>query len=105
MMGPDLLADGFDDAEALRRFREHESSSIADALLNQRVVAGAGNVYKSEVLFLSRIDPGTPVRDLGDDRIREMLTTARTLLRANVNDPQRGIVTYTGYRRTTRRAA
>lgn len=103
-MGPDLLGDSFDEAEALRRFRERGSSAIADALLNQRVVAGAGNVYKSEVLFLCRIDPATCVKDLSDDRIRDILATARRLLRANVNDPQRGIVTYTGYRRTTRRA-
>ena len=103
-MGPDLLGETFDEAAALRRFRERGASSIADALLNQRVVAGAGNVYKSEVLFLCRVDPWAAVRDINDDRIREVLKTARRLLRANVNDPQRGIVTYTGYRRTTRRA-
>ena len=103
-MGPDLLGDTFDEAEALKRIRERGSSSIADALINQRVVAGAGNVYKSEVLFLCRIPPAACVNDLSDDRIREILITARKLLRANVNDPQRGIVTYTGYRRTTRRA-
>ncbi|HWT47015.1 MAG TPA: DNA-formamidopyrimidine glycosylase family protein [Vicinamibacterales bacterium] len=103
-MGPDLLGAEFDEADALCRFRIRDSSSIADALINQRVVAGAGNVYKSEVLFLCRIDPATCVKSLNDDRLREILTTARKLLRANVNDPQRGIVTYTGYRRTTRRA-
>ena len=103
-MGPDLLGAEFGEADALCRFRIRDSSSIADALINQRVVAGAGNVYKSEVLFLCRIDPATCVKSLNDDRLREILTTARKLLRANVNDPQRGIVTYTGYRRTTRRA-
>ncbi len=103
-MGPDLLSDNFDDEEALRRFRERANSSIGDALINQRVVAGAGNVYKSEVLFLCRIDPATAVSGVSDDRIREMLRTARKLLQVNVNNPQRGIVTYTGYRRTTRRA-
>jgi endonuclease-8 len=103
-MGPDLLGAEFDEADALCRFRIRDSSSIADALINQRVVAGAGNVYKSEVLFLCRIDPATCVKSLNDDRLREILTTARKLLRANVNDPQRGLVTYTGYRRTTRRA-
>ncbi|HTL43328.1 MAG TPA: DNA-formamidopyrimidine glycosylase family protein [Vicinamibacterales bacterium] len=103
-MGPDLLGAEFDDADALSRLRMRDSSSIADALINQRVVAGAGNVYKSEVLFLCRIDPATCVKELTDDRLREILATARKLLRANVNDPQRGIVTYTGYRRTTRRS-
>jgi endonuclease-8 len=50
-MGPDLLGATFDEAEAVRRLRQRGTSSIADALINQRVVAGAGNVYKSEVLF------------------------------------------------------
>src|SRR5262249_37744017 len=48
-MGPDLLGETFDGDEALRRVREHDAESIADVLLNQRVVAGIGNVYKSEV--------------------------------------------------------
>lgn len=102
-MGPDLLGDGFDDAEALRRFRERGASTIADALINQRVVAGAGNVYKSEVLFLCRIDPGATVNDVSDEQLRDVLATARKLLRANVTVPKGGIVTYGGYRRTTQR--
>lgn len=103
-MGPDLLAERFDAEHALARVRERGGSTIADALINQRVVAGAGNVYKSEVLFLCRIDPATTVDLLTDDQIRGILTMARTLLRANVDKPRGGIVTYTGYRRTTRRA-
>jgi endonuclease VIII len=103
-MGPDLLAETFDDAEALRRFRERPAASIADTLINQRVVAGAGNVYKSEVLFLCQVDPASAVEDLSDEQLHQIIVTARKLLRANVNTPQRGIVTYTGYRRTTRRA-
>ena len=104
LMGPDLLAETFDADEALRRFRERPALSIADALLNQRLVAGVGNVYKSETLFLRRINPFLAVGAVGDADIREMLATARTLLRANVTDGREGIVTYTGYRRTTRRA-
>jgi len=100
LMGPDLLGETFDEAEAIRRLRERNDIEIADALLNQRVVAGAGNVYKSEVLFLCRVPPRTPVRDLSDDRLREMLRTARTHLKANVVDGTSAIVTYRGYRRT-----
>jgi endonuclease-8 len=103
-MGPDLLGATFDEAEAVRRLRQRGTSSIADALINQRVVAGAGNVYKSEVLFLCGVHPASLVDDLSDDRLRTILTTARKLLTANVSNPQRGIVTYSGYRRTTRRA-
>jgi endonuclease-8 len=104
LMGPDLLGDSFDVDEALQRLRGRPALSIADALLNQRIVAGAGNVYKSETLFLERIDPFALVRDVSDESIRAMLATARKLLRANVTDPRGGIVTYTGYRRTTRRS-
>jgi endonuclease-8 len=103
-MGPDLLADEFDGDEAIRRFRARPRISIADALINQRIVAGAGNVYKSEVLFLCRVDPFSPVSAVSDTTLRDVLATARKLLRWNVTDPRGGIVTYTGYRRTTRRA-
>jgi endonuclease-8 len=103
-MGPDLLSESFDEDEALRRLRDRGSSAIADALINQRIVAGAGNVYKSEVLFLCRVNPFLEVRDLTDTQLRELLATARTHLRANVTDHTSAIVTYRGYRRTTRRA-
>ena len=103
-MGPDLLAERFDEEEAVRRFRERGDLEIADALLNQRVVAGAGNVYKSEVLFLCRVDPFARVATVSDEALREMVRTARKYMRANVVDARGGIVTYTGYRRTTRRA-
>ena len=103
-MGPDLLADAFDAAEALRRLRERPELSIADALLNQRLVAGAGNVYKSEVLFLCGVNPFARVAAVDDERLLALLATARRHLQANVIDPTAAIVTYRGYRRTTRRA-
>jgi endonuclease-8 len=104
LMGPDLLGETFDEDEAIRRFRARGATDIADALLNQRVVAGAGNVYKSEVLFLCKIDPFTAVRLVSDERLRQVLAIARKYLRANVIDHTASIVTYTGYRRTTGRA-
>jgi endonuclease-8 len=104
LMGPDLLADTFDASEALRRIRARPELSIADALLNQRLVAGAGNVYKSEVLFLCGVNPFAAVADVDDARVLALVTTARTHLQANVIDPTAQIVTYRGFRRTTRRA-
>jgi endonuclease VIII len=102
-LGPDLLAAGFDPAEATRRIRERPGQAIADVLLNQRVMAGAGNVYKSEVLFLCRINPFTPVAALTDAQLVEVVKTARRLLAANVSDAATGrIVTYPGMRRVTR---
>jgi endonuclease VIII len=104
LMGPDLLGDSFDEDEALRRFRARGTAEIGVAILNQRIVAGAGNVYKSEVLFICAVNPFTPVAALDDERLRQILGTAQKYMRANVTDPRGGIVTYTGYRRTTRRA-
>src|SRR5690348_16394448 len=46
LIGPDLLADAFDEGDALARFRQRNDASIADALVNQRIVSGAGNIYK-----------------------------------------------------------
>jgi endonuclease-8 len=98
-MGPDLLGQGFDSGEAIRRLRQRNTLEIADAILNQRVVAGVGNVYKSEVLFLCRVNPFTPVSAVPDDTLRAILATARKHLQANVADPRGGITTYRGYRR------
>ena len=97
-LGPDLLGETFDEDEALRRVREHDAEEIADVLLNQRVAAGIGNVYKSEVLFICRVNPFTPTRLVSDDRIREVLRTARKLLQANVTTLG-GITTYIGFSR------
>ena len=99
LMGPDLLGAAFDEDEAIRRFRERPAMEIADAVLNQRIVAGAGNIYKSEVLFLCGVSPFAPVRDVSDDGLRQILATARKHLQANVTDPKGGITTYRGYRR------
>ena len=56
-LGPDLLHDDFDVDEVRRRLRAQGSREIGDAVLDQRVVSGIGNIYKSEGLFLAAIDP------------------------------------------------
>jgi endonuclease-8 len=83
-IGPDFLGGEFDFDEALRRMRARADSEIADVLLNQRVVAGAGNEYKSEVLFLAQIRPFALVRDLTDEQLLRTLTLCRKLMVANV---------------------
>src|ERR1044072_999415 len=71
-LGPDLLAaaapdaNGFDKVEARRRLRERGRDAISDALLNQRVIAGIGNVFKSEILYLAGLDPFTIVSSLDE---------------------------------------
>jgi endonuclease-8 len=101
-IGPDLLGATFDEGAALGRIRQRGREQVADVLLDQRVVAGIGNVYKSEVLFLCRIDPFAAAGDVADDRLIEALRTARKLLQANVTSLH-GITTYLGYRRTRSR--
>jgi endonuclease-8 len=98
-LGPDLLAPSFDNDEALRRLKGHAAAPIGEALLNQRVVAGIGNVYKSEILFVAGVDPFTRVADLSPDAIAAILGQARALMLANVDD--RTSSTLPG-RRTTR---
>lgn len=102
-MGPDLLGGTFGEDEAIRRLRARGPQPIEQALLNQRVVAGIGNVYKSETLFLERVHPETAIADLDDAKLREILRTARRLLKATVADATSEIVTHRGLRRTTGR--
>ena len=83
-IGPDFLGQTFDEEEAVRRIRARGDSEIADVLLNQRVVSGIGNEYKSEVLFLSGINPFALVRNLTDEQLGAILRNARKIMRANV---------------------
>jgi endonuclease VIII len=92
-IGPDLLGETFDEDEARRRIREHAGEEISEVLLNQRVVSGAGNEYKSEVLFMARVSPFTHVRDLDDDALGRILRTARKVMLANVAKRGGGRVT------------
>jgi len=103
-LGPDLLGEHFDIDEATRRIRERGSSEIADVLLNQRVLAGIGNVYKSEVLLACGVSPFAAVCDVTDAEVACLVATARKFLRANVSDGLAPMTTYTGFRRTTGRS-
>jgi len=100
-LGPDLLADSFDRAEALRRVRARDADPIAEVLLDQRVLAGIGNVFKSEILFLAGIHPFALVASLADDRLERVLDIGREQLAANVMDRDQTLSTAFG-RRTTR---
>jgi endonuclease-8 len=82
-LGPDLLSRTFDLGEAVRRLRERDADELGSALLDQRAVAGIGNVYKSEVAFLERLDPWAPVVAFADEDLERALRTARRLLQAN----------------------
>jgi endonuclease-8 len=85
-LGPDLLDEGFDADEARRRLRETTARHVAEAVLHQQAMAGLGNVYKSEVLFLCRVHPFTPVTNVSDAELDCLIARARELMRLNVRE-------------------
>jgi endonuclease VIII len=80
-LGPDLLGEDWDAAEAVRRLRAAPERRIGEALLDQANLAGIGNLYKSEVLFLRGLSPWRPVGTAGD--LEPVVELARRLLEAN----------------------
>ncbi|MGC4115549.1 MAG: DNA-formamidopyrimidine glycosylase family protein [Myxococcales bacterium] len=89
-LGPDLLAADFDLEEALRRLRSRPELEVGQALLDQTALAGVGNEYKSELLFICRLHPETKVAALTDAELRKLVDKARELLARNVAEPMRG---------------
>ena len=100
-LGPDLLAGTFDRNEALHRIRGRAADPIAEVLLNQRVMAGIGNVFKSEILFLAHVYPFVPVSALTDADLERIVDISREQLTANVMARAQTLSRATG-RRTTR---
>jgi endonuclease VIII len=100
-LGPDLLDPAFDAVEAARRIRARGPEPVGDVLLNQRVLAGIGNVFKSEILFLTGIEPFTPVAALADAQIERLIAISREQLAANVLTRSQSLSPSIG-RRTTR---
>ncbi|TDB70098.1 DNA-formamidopyrimidine glycosylase family protein [Micromonospora sp. KC723] len=80
-LGPDLLGSDWDPTEAVRRLAAHPDATIGEALLDQRNLAGVGNLYKCEVLFLRGVSPWAPVRDVPD--LAGTVALAQRLLAAN----------------------
>jgi endonuclease VIII len=101
-LGPDVLGSQFAADDVTVRLLEHGSEEIGNVLLNQRVLAGVGNVFKSEICFACGVNPFRKVESLHPREIECLLETARRYLAVNVVDGAGdGIVTYTGGRRTT----
>jgi endonuclease VIII len=104
-LGPDLLGADFDPAVARQRLRARADLPMSEVLLDQSLAAGAGNVYRSEALFLAGVNPAHPASALTDQQIEALFALTSKLMKANVATGSSGqIVTYTGLRRTTRRA-
>jgi endonuclease VIII len=105
-LGVDVLGDNYSIEAGVRALRDHKAAhpeaEIAVVLLNQRVLAGLGNVYKSEVAFAAAVNPFRQMSTITDREMEVMAEFAQKYMRANVVDGKGdGIVTYVGNRRTT----
>jgi endonuclease-8 len=105
-LGPDILSENYTVDVGAQRLTDHGLShpdaEIAVVLLNQRVLAGVGNVYKSEIAFAAGVNPFRTMRTLTSREIESIIEIAQRYMKQNVLDGSGdGIVTYNGNRRTT----
>ena len=102
----DVLSPSFDAKSALHRLMTRPNDELGNALLRQDVLAGVGNVFKSEICFLLGLNPFRKVASISQPQAKEIVATAQRLLAANVlEDSSNLIVTYSGkHRRTTNNA-
>jgi len=98
----DVLSPAFNAAEVACRIQAQAGEEIADVLLHQEVLAGVGNVFKSEICFVTGINPFCKVSELSTDQVQSSIAAAQKLVRANVLENSGDtIVTYSGRRRRT----
>ena len=83
-LGPDLLAADFDLDAVLAAIRSDPTRELGEALLDQRLVAGIGNIFKSEACFAAAVSPWRRVGELSDEELREVVGAARKLMSAAV---------------------
>jgi endonuclease-8 len=79
-LGPDILAEEFDEDVMVAAMRADPTRGLGDALLDQHLVAGIGNIFKSEACFAARVDPWRPVGELSEEELRSVLAAARGLM-------------------------
>ncbi|MGV9413310.1 DNA-formamidopyrimidine glycosylase family protein [Nocardia sp. NPDC003693] len=100
-LGPDLLGPAWDPAEAVRRLSERPDRPVGLALLDQTNLAGIGNIYRSEVCYLRRVHPATPVGDIDD--LTALVDEAHRILLQAVTTPPRRVLVYGRQRQPCRR--
>lgn len=89
-LGPDILAPELDEDRILRRLREDDPTRpIGDALLDQRTVAGIGNIWKSEGCWEGRVDPFRPAGRVADDEVRAILRGTRPRMQRTAREGMR----------------
>ncbi len=89
-LGPDILADPFEVARAVQRARSRGDKglrALGEVLLDQRIVAGIGNIYRCESLFVQGLSPWTPVGAIDDLTLTNLLLAAEQLMKANLGTP------------------
>jgi endonuclease-8 len=91
-LGPDVLAERFDEARFLQILRgDDPTRTIGDALLDQRNVAGIGNIWKAEGCWEAEIDPWRPVREVSDAEAVEIIDAVRPRMLRSASDGPRTI--------------
>ncbi len=85
-LGPDLASEAFDREEVWRRIAMYPEAPLHDVLLDQRVVAGIGNVLKSEILFVSRLSPFAAAGTLTRAQFDRLIDVSLRLMRMNIVD-------------------
>jgi endonuclease VIII len=86
-LGPDILGEPFDVETVLKRARAAEAGTIGELLLDQRVCAGIGNIYKCETLWIHRQDPWESPARIDERLLGQLYLTARQLMRAALIEP------------------
>lgn len=95
-LGPDLLDPSVDADTLARRLREQGTRPVGEAILDQRVFAGIGNVFRSELLFMARLHPSTPAGSLTAEQARSLVAVAQKWLAVNARADGPGMRNTTG---------
>ena len=94
-LGPDILADPPDLDEMVERMRAADQSvAIGEAVLDQRLVAGIGNMWRAEALWRAQVSPWARLGDVSDDELRSLLTEAAQLMRRSLDSGLRQRAVY-----------
>ena len=93
-LGPDILAADFDAATVASSLRSAPEQAIGDALLDQHLVAGIGNIFKSEACFEARLDPWQPIGQISEEQLHHVVQAAHDLMHEAVEDGRQDRAVY-----------
>jgi len=103
-LGPDIMSRPPDVVGILERLRaEPQSRAVGDAVLDQRLVAGIGNMWRAEALWQSRVSPWRALAEVSDEELRETLVAANRLMCARLDGARRAHDVYRRAGRACRR--